>query len=114
MKENNHVSVTLTDDNFQQEVIESTKPVLVDFWAPWCGPCRTMEPVVEGLAKDYESRAVVGKVNVDDYQAVAARYGIQSIPTFLVFRDGKVVDRMVGTVSQKALEERLNGLLAAA
>lgn len=114
MAEKNHVLVTLTDENFQKEVLESTQPVLVDFWAPWCGPCRTMGPVVEELAKDYESRAVVGKLNVDDYQAVAARYGIQSIPTFLVFRNGEVADRMVGTVPKKVLEERLNGLLAAA
>jgi thioredoxin 1 len=99
--------VTLTDRNFQQEVIESQKPVLVDFWAPWCGPCQAMGPVIKELAEEFQSRAVVAKVNVDDHQEIAARYGIQSIPTLMIFQNGEVVDQMVGTMSKTALAQKL-------
>ena len=99
--------VTLTDRNFQREVIESQKPVLVDFWAPWCGPCQAMGPVIKELAEEFQSRAVVAKVDVDNNQEIAGRYGIQSIPTLMIFQNGEVVDQMVGTMPKKALAEKL-------
>jgi thioredoxin 1 len=99
--------VTLTDRNFQREVIESQKPVLVDFWAPWCGPCQAMGPVIKELAEEFQSRAVVGKVDVDNNPDIAARYGIQSIPTLMIFQNGEVVDQMVGTMSKTALAQKL-------
>jgi len=99
--------VTLTDKNFQNTVLESKKPVLVDFWAPWCGPCQVMGPVIKELAEEFQTRAVVAKVNVDDHQEIAARYGIQSIPTLMIFQNGEVVDQMVGTMSKTALAQKL-------
>lgn len=88
--------VTLTDKNWSSEVASSSKPVLVDFWAPWCGPCRQIAPHVEALASEYGDKAVVGKLNIDESQAIAAQFGVMSIPTLLLFKDGKVVDRHVG------------------
>lgn len=99
--------VTLTDRNFQREVIESQKPVLVDFWAPWCGPCLTMGPVIKELADEFQSRAVVAKVDVDNNPEIAARYGIRSIPTLMIFQNGEVTDQMVGTMPKKALAQKL-------
>jgi len=103
--------VTLTDRNFQSEVIESKNPVLVDFWAPWCGPCQAMGPVIRELAEEFQSRAVVAKVNVDDHQEIATRYGIQSIPTLMIFQNGKVVDQMVGTMPKSALAQKIEDQL---
>ena len=90
--------VTLSDASFGQEVLQSGQPVLVDFWAPWCGPCRMIGPVVEELATTYKAKLKVGKVNVDDNQQVATQYDIRSIPTLLVFKGGKVVDQLMGAV----------------
>ncbi len=114
MDEKKDSYVRLTDGTFQREVLESDKPVLVDFWAPWCGPCRVMGPVINELAEEFASRAKVAKMNVDDHQEVAGRYGIQSIPTLLVFRNGVVTDRIVGTVPQNVLSAKLTNLLEAA
>ncbi len=99
--------VHLTDKNFTQEVLESNLPVLVDFWAEWCGPCRMIGPVVEALAKDLDGQLRVGKVNVDEAAELAAKYGIMSIPTLLVFKKGEVVDQMVGAMPKDQLLAKL-------
>ncbi len=92
--------VVLTNDNFQELVIGSDKPVLVDFWASWCGPCRAVTPVMEELAKEYEGKAVIGKVNVDIESDLSTKFRIMSIPTVLLFKDGQVVDKVVGARSK--------------
>ena len=109
---NNPSYVILTDENFQDQVTQSSQPVLVDFWAPWCGPCQTMNPVLQNLAEEYQGKVSVGKVNVDEQPILAGQFGIQSIPTLLVFQNGKVVDTMVGAVPKKAITDTLNSVLA--
>jgi thioredoxin 1 len=106
--------VTLTENNFHHEVLESSKPVLVDFWASWCGPCHMIAPAIEELASDYDGRATIGKLNVDEQPGIAQRYGIRSIPSVLFFQDGQVVDQIVGAVPKKALAEKLNRLIPVA
>ncbi len=98
----------LTESNFENEVIKSKLPVLVDFWAEWCGPCKMIAPVIEELAKEYEGKLLVGKVDVDGNQQIAMKYGIRSIPTLLVFKDGKVVEQIVGAAPKKMLAEKLS------
>ena len=93
------------------EAIESGKPVLVDFWAEWCGPCRMVAPIVSELSGEYEGKAVIGKVNVDENRDVAAQYGIRNIPTILFFKDGKVVDKIVGAAAKSAFSEKLDALV---
>ncbi|MDD4569212.1 MAG: thioredoxin [Tepidanaerobacteraceae bacterium] len=88
--------LTITDDNFEQEVIEAKGKILVDFWAPWCGPCRMMGPVIDEIAAEYEASLKVGKLNVDENSNTASRYGVMSIPTLLVFENGEVVNKIVG------------------
>ncbi len=105
---NNSHSLTLTEANFQYEVLESDRPVLVDFWAAWCGPCRVVGPVVEEIAGEYEGRAKVGKLNVDEHPGVAAKYDVRSIPTLLVFQNGEVVDSAIGAVPKSVLIEKLD------
>ncbi len=95
--------LTLGDDNFDKAVLESPMPVVVDFWATWCGPCRLMEPIVDSLARDYDGRIAVGKLNVDENPRTAERFGIRSIPTLLLFKDGKVVDSSIGLTDRAQL-----------
>jgi len=99
--------VTLDAKNFKAEVLDSPLPVLVDFWAAWCGPCRAIAPAIEALAVEFEGRVKVGKVDVDEYPELAAEYGVQGIPTLLVFRGGRVVDQGVGAVPKQVLADKL-------
>jgi len=99
--------IQFTDANFDQEVLKSEKPVLVDFWAPWCGPCRAVGPVVEDLAEAYKGRVKVGKINIDDNPKTATTYGVMSIPTLILFNKGDIMDKLIG-LSPK---ERLEGLI---
>ncbi|MFN6117709.1 MAG: thioredoxin [Flavobacteriales bacterium] len=106
------MALELTDSNFEELVLKSDKPVLVDFWAEWCGPCRMVGPVVEELSKEYEGKAVVGKLNVDHNAQISMKYGIRSIPTLLVFKNGEIVDRAVGAMPKSELAKKLDGQLA--
>ncbi|MDD2785297.1 MAG: thioredoxin [Patescibacteria group bacterium] len=99
--------ITLTQDNFESEVIKSDKPVLVDFWAPWCGPCRMMTPIIEELATELEGKVKVAKMNVDESQNIAQQFNILSIPTFLIFKNGMVADQMVGGLEKETLKDKL-------
>jgi len=103
----------VSDAQFEQEILKSDQPVLVDFWAPWCGPCRMVGPIVEELAGEYDGRLKVAKVNTDQDQMTAGRLGIQGIPTLIFFRDGKEVDRVVGALPKPALKQRIDQVLAA-
>ncbi len=105
-------AIEITDANFE-EIIASDKPVLVDFWAEWCGPCKMIGPVVEELASEYEGKAVVGKVDVDNNPNVSARFGIRSIPTLLVFKGGEVVDKQIGAVPKSILSQKLDAQVEA-
>lgn len=104
--------VELTDSNFDEMIQAGDKPVLVDFWAEWCGPCKMIAPVVEELANDYDGKAVIGKLDVDSNPGVSAKYGIRSIPTLLVFKDGKIVDKQIGAVNKGVLAQKLDAQLA--
>jgi thioredoxin 1 len=103
--------VEFTDANFQSEVLGSSQPVLVDFWAPWCGPCKMIAPTIEAVASDYLGKARVGKLNTDDNPRVATEYNISAIPALLVFKGGKVVDKFVGVVNKDKLTTALNAQL---
>ncbi|EKE06502.1 MAG: thioredoxin [uncultured bacterium] len=100
--------VILTDANFETEVLKSEVPVLVDFWAPWCGPCQMMGPVVEQISEELAGKAKVAKLNVDENGVTAGHYKVMSIPTFLVFKGGEVVDQMIGGVPKERLKEMIN------
>ena len=104
--------VELTDATFDQEVLKSEQPVLVDFWAVWCGPCKAIGPIVETVAEKYADKLKVGKVNVDQNSGTPSRYGIRGIPALLFFKDGKIVDQVVGFVPQETIEEKVQKLLA--
>jgi thioredoxin 1 len=103
--------VTFTDDNFEQEVIKSDKPVLIDFWAVWCGPCKIIAPVVEELANEYEGKVKIGKLDVDANQQASIKYGVRSIPTLLLFKDGKVKDSIIGAVPKAQIVKKLDAAL---
>ena len=100
-----------TTDNFNQEVLQSKLPVLVDFWAEWCGPCKVIAPVVEELATDYKGKIKFGKVNVDDNNMVASEYGVRSIPTLLIFKNGSVVNQIVGAVPKEKITDILDTVI---
>jgi len=101
----------VTDDTFDQVVVGASLPALVDFWAPWCGPCRMIAPIVDDLANAYDGRAVIAKMNTDENVDVAAKLGIMGIPTLILFKDGQEADRVVGYAPQHAIEEKLNALM---
>ena len=103
--------VTLTDDNFQAEVLNSATPVVVDFWAPWCGPCRVMNPIIEGLAADFDGVVKVCKLNIDNYEQLATDYRIEAIPTLLFFNRGEVVYRVSGVVDPSVLSGQIQELI---
>lgn len=103
--------VTITDDNFEQEVIKSDTPVLIDFWAVWCGPCRAISPIVEELAKEYDGKVKFGKLDVDNNQQTSIKYGVRSIPTLLLFKEGKIKDTIIGAVPKAHITQRLNSAI---
>lgn len=102
--------ITLTDANFEEEVLQSDVPVLIDFWAVWCGPCRIIAPVVEELAEEYDGKVKVGKLDVDENQESAVKYGVRSIPTLLIFKGGEVADTIIGAVPKAQIQQRLEAL----
>ena len=104
-------TVTITDSNFDQEVLNSNQPVLVDFWAEWCGPCLRIGPVVEELATEFAGKAKIGKLNVDDNPEASMKYGIRSIPALLIFKNGQVVDQIIGAVPKANLKKQLEAQL---
>jgi thioredoxin 1 len=103
--------VTITDTNFDTEVLQNSKPVLVDFWAVWCGPCQTQEPIVEEVAKVMEGKAKIGKLNVDENPSISQKFGIMSIPTLMIFKNGAVVKQFIGIQSKETLLGELNKLI---
>jgi thioredoxin 1 len=106
------MAVELTDGNFEEMVMNSDKPVLVDFWAEWCGPCRMVGPIVEELATEYDGKAVIGKVNVDENQDISMKFGIRNIPTLLIFKNGEIVDKQVGVAAKNVLAGKLDAQLS--
>lgn len=104
------MALTITDASFQ-EILQSGKPVVVDFWAEWCGPCRMVGPIIEELSKEYEGKVTIGKIDVDENTEVAAKYGIRNIPTILFFKNGEVVDKQVGAAPKGAFVAKIDSLL---
>jgi thioredoxin 1 len=105
------MAVEFTDANFQEIAVNTDQPVMVDFWAEWCGPCRMVAPIIEELANDFAGKAIVGKVNVDNNNEISAKYGIRNIPTILFLKNGEVMDKQVGAVQKAVLAEKLEKLL---
>ena len=104
--------VTLTDTNFPEQVLKSGTPIVVDFWAEWCGPCKMLAPVLDELAGEYDGKVKIGKVNIDEYQQLAINYGINSIPTLLFFKNGQVADQVIGMRSKRDLKASFDRVLA--
>ena len=105
------MALEITDSNFEETVLKSDKPVLVDFWAAWCGPCRMVGPIIDELSEEYEGKAVVGKVDIDSNQQYAAQFGVRNIPTVLVFKNGELVDRKVGVSSKNDYAQAIDNLI---
>lgn len=105
------MALEFTDSNFDKLVINSDKPVIVDFWAEWCGPCRMVGPIIQEIGVDYEGKAVVGKVDVDSNPGISAKYGIRNIPTILFFKNGEIVDKQVGSVPKQVFINKLEAIL---
>jgi thioredoxin 1 len=106
--------INVTDEAFEKVVLENELPVIVDFWAPWCGPCRMVAPILDKVAKEYAGKLVVAKVNTDEYQEYAGKYGVQGIPTMLMMKDGKIVHRQVGALPEPMLKDTINQFLEVA
>tara|TARA_A100001015_G_scaffold37235_1_gene41010 strand:+ start:3642 stop:4010 length:369 start_codon:yes stop_codon:yes gene_type:complete len=111
LQKNINMALELNDSIFEEKVLKSDKPVLVDFWAEWCGPCRMVGPIIDELSKDFEGKAVVGKIDVDANQEFAAKFGVRNIPTVLLFKDGELVSRQVGVAPKKTYEDAINAAL---
>ncbi|MEC7548931.1 MAG: thioredoxin [Bacteroidota bacterium] len=105
------MALEITDANFEEVVLKSSQPVLVDFWAEWCGPCRMLGPIIEELSSDYNGKAVIGKVDVDTNQKFAAQFGVRNIPTVLIFKDGELVNRQVGVSQKNVYADYIDALL---
>ncbi len=105
------MALEITESNFEETVLKSDKPVMVDFWAAWCGPCRMVGPIIDELSDEYEGKAVVGKVDIDSNQQYAAQFGVRNIPTVLVFKNGELVDRKVGVSSKNDYAQALDNLI---
>ena len=103
--------ITITDDNFDTEVAKSDKPVLIDFWAVWCGPCRMIAPIVEELANEYDGKIKIGKLDVDENQQTSIKYGVRSIPTLLIFKNGQLKDTIIGAVPKSHIVQKLNAVI---
>ena len=103
--------VTITDDNFEEEVIKSDKPVLIDFWATWCGPCKMIAPIVEEMAKEYDGKVKIGKLDVDSNQQSSIKYGVRSIPTLLLFNNGEIKETIIGAVPKAQIVQKLEALI---
>jgi thioredoxin 1 len=105
------MALEITDANFEELVVKSDKPVVIDFWAVWCGPCRMIAPLIEEMSKDYEDKAVIGKLDVDNNPGVTSKFGVRNIPTVLFLKNGEVVDKQVGAVPKSVLVQKLEALL---
>jgi len=103
--------VHLNDSDYEDQINKAERPVLVDFWAPWCGPCKAIGPIIEELSETYKDRAMIAKINVDENQKAASTYGVRSIPTIILFKDGKIFDTIIGLVPKERLEELINKAL---
>ena len=103
--------IIFTDDNFENEVLQSDKPAIVDFWAAWCGPCKMIAPIIEELAEEYDGKIKVGKLDVDENQQTAIKYGVRSIPTVLLLKDGEVKDTIIGAVPKTTIKEKIEKYL---